>query len=433
MDDIRLGTLLLENRVLQEADLERCLELQSLTGGVRPLGQILVEQGLIDGASLEELLELQARRARRERGSLEVAADGASLPHSPFLRAAVGAGASELFVSEGRPIIARVAGELRTLTDEEMQAPEVWGFVREEMGHDVLEQIAERKEVTRSFNHPGLCRGRISAYRHFDGIAVAIRLHPDELRSAADSRVPQQVIDAILQGKGLLLVSGENGCGLTETLHSLTECATATAGRHVLVLDSVFESEAPQPESGARVVRRQIGEHAMSYADALRSGIRENPDVIIVGDVSEPSAFEMALRAAEGGRMVIAALHAPTVVTTLKRVLNFYAEQDIPRIRATLSSVLVGVLSRKLVPDADHVGMLPASEYLHVDDAAREVLRQGSLKNVHSLMRMADNPGFSFDESLMGLQQRGEARFEDVFHRASDKTWFLQTAQGESK
>lgn len=431
MDDIRLGTLLLEHSVLQEADLDRCLEVQSLTGGVRPLGHILVEQGFIDQKTLDELLALQAQRAQSQRGTLEVGSTDGEPGSSPYLIAAVSAGATELFISEGRPIVARVAGQLQSLTPDPLDAPEVWSFVREFMGHDVLEQIAESKEVTRSFVQPGLCRGRISAFRHFDGIGVSVRIHAEERRTAEDLAIPAEVVTTAKQGKGLLLVAGERGSGLTETMHALLDTVASVPGRHVLVLDNVFEADAPEPASGTRVVRRQV--RADGYAEALRAGICEEPDAIVAADISTPGAFEMALRAAEGGRFVIGAVHAATALNALTRVLTGYSENDVPRVRATLSSVLAGVLCRKLVPDADHVSLLPVSEYLHVDDAVREVLRQGRISNVESLLRMEDNPGFSFDQSLMDIHLAGSARFEDVFHRATDKTWFLQTAHGGAK
>src|SRR5262249_14462335 len=139
MDDTRLGSILLESRIIGEADLERCLEIQSLTGNTRPLGQILIDQGLIDRPLLDRLLELQQSRKRAKRSSLS--ADAAA--EDGYLTAAVQAGARELVISEGRPALARAGAEWRALTPEPLRGPEVWEFVRTEMGHQVLEDLAD--------------------------------------------------------------------------------------------------------------------------------------------------------------------------------------------------------------------------------------------------------------------------------------------------
>src|SRR5688572_737368 len=185
MDDTRLGTILLESRVIAEGDLEKCLQIQGLTGGLRPLGEILVEQGLIDRPTLERLLELQDKRQRQQRTLTTAGSED-----DRFLSRAAKLSASELVISEGRPPAARIAGEWRGLRDQELAGPEVWDFVREEMGTEVLEDLAERRYVSRDFHRPGLCRGRMTAFRQFDGVAVVARLHPDAVRTPADAGIP---------------------------------------------------------------------------------------------------------------------------------------------------------------------------------------------------------------------------------------------------
>lgn len=428
MDDIRLGTILLDSKVIEEGDLEKCLQIQSLTSGSWPLGQILVEQGLIDRGTLEQLLELQQTRYQQHRATSGLQAEG----EDRYLRAAVAEGANELVVSEGRPPAIRVAGQWRNLSEQPLEGPEVWDFVRREMGNEVLEDLAERRHVTRDLHRPGLCRGRITAFRQFDGVAVVVRLHPDAIRAAEELGLPEAAVQLVRADRGLVLLVGERGNGLTEAFASLLQEAARDPSRYVLVLDDNLEY--PLPGDGALVVRRRIGDHVSDYPEAMRAALREDPDALFVGDVSRVESFDLALRAAEGGRLVVACLRAPSVVAALLRALNLYPSHDVTRVRTALASVLRCVVVRCLLPDRDRKGLVPATEVLLVDDAARDVVRTGQLSHLNLLMRL-DNAasGHSLDRSLLELLQAGRVRFEEAFARADEKAWILQhTTPGKS-
>lgn len=424
MDDTRLGTILLEHRVIHEADLERCLDIQLLTGGSRPLGQILVEQGIISSDTLDNLLRLQAGRRQGSRAADVQVDDGNS---DNLMRAAFSCGANELLVSEGRPVTVRVAGQLRNLSSKAVDSPDVWQFVRDQMGPEVLDELAEKKSVTRDFHRAGLGRGRITAFRHFDGVAVIVHIHPEAVRSPKDAGIDKSVLDILKSGKGLVLLTGETRSGMTETMASILG-EVAKGSRYVLVLDDNLEY--PIPQGSSVVVRRRVGEHVHDYVSALKAAVREEADVILVGDVSDPEAFDIAMRAAEGGHLVIAAVHSPSVVGVLHRVLNFYPTYDIRRVRTTLASVLKCVLSMHLIPDANSVGQTLASELLLMDDAAREIVRNGKLSSLPLVMGMeGTTSGHGLDQSLLRLLKGGKVRFEEVFERAQDKAKMLQHAR----
>ncbi len=426
MDDTRLGTILLESRVIAESDLEKCLQIQALTGGMRPIGQILVEQGLLDQATLEQLLELQESRQRQRQATAELP------PGSDFLRAAAQAGANELVISEGRPPAMRVAAEWRSLGSEPLAGPEVWDFVRSEMGTEVLEDLADRRHVSRDFLRPGVGRGRITAFRQFDGVAVVARLHPEQVRTPGEAGLPPSVVEQVRAERGLVLLVGERGGGLTEAFAALLHEAARDPSRYVLLLDDNLEY--PLPQGGALVVRRRIGEHVADYPTGLRTAVREDPDVVFVGDIGQPEAFDLALRAAEGGRLVVACLRAPGVVGALQRALNLYPSYDVPRVRTTLASVLRCVLVKHLLPDQARQGQVTATELLVVDEPVRDVIRGGDLPNLNLLMRMENSRcGHSLDRSLLGLLQQGKVRFEEVFGRAEEKAWILERVRGNKQ
>ncbi|MFY9345883.1 MAG: ATPase, T2SS/T4P/T4SS family [Planctomycetota bacterium] len=420
MDDIRLGTLLVAGGTVDEAALKRCLQIQELTGHARPLGQILVEQGHLDAATLRGLLELQRERADVARAE----APATDLASSALLQAAVANGADEMVVSEGRPVRIRVGPSWNQLTEDALGGPEVWDFVRETMGIDVLESLADQHFVVRPWAADGIGRGLAAAFRQFDGVAVRVTFAAAAALEPEALAIPAAVVDAVRTGRGLVLIVGERGIGRSETLACLAQTAATDPARHVVVVDDEPWSPAA---TGKAMVRRRFGFLPVDRAAALRSVLREDPDVLVVADVGDAATFEVALRAAEGGRLVIAWLEAANAVAALTRVLDFYPQHDLPRVRASLAAVLRTVLVRLRLPDANHTGSVVATELLVVDDAMRDIVRRGDLADAALLLRAADgNAGHSLDQSMLALFQRGLVRLDDVFVRAEEKAWLLE-------
>jgi Tfp pilus assembly pilus retraction ATPase PilT len=420
MEDTRLGTILLEGGVVDEVGLERCLAIQALTGGSRPLGRILVEQGLLGSDELERLLEIQRQRlAARTTHVQETDIGCASL-----LEAARANNAAEIIVSEGRPVRMRVACQWSHLTSEALTGPEVWEFVRELMGGDVLESLADSHFVSRGWEREGLGCGTATAFRQFDGVAVRVLLAALAAQTAQDASLPAGVIDAVRGGKGLVLVVGERGIGRGDALAPLVWLAAEEEGHYVVVVD---DEPMPLPKDGALVVRRRYGISPTQRAETLRNVVREDPDALIISDVGTPETFEMALRAAEGGRLVVGYLDATTAPSALVRVLNFYPSYDLPRVRATLAAVLRAVCVRHLLPSTDCNGTVAATELLIVDDAVREIVRHGEVADLGLLIRAEGSRcGHSLDRSMLELLQSGRVRMDDAFGRAEEKAWLLE-------
>lgn len=422
MESTRLGAILLENPVIRAEDVDRCLEIQSLTGGTRPLGQILVDEGVVSNETLEQLLAIQRTRRRKPD---QTAQAGGGEGAQRFLDAAIAASANDLFISEGRPVRLRIAGQMQAFGEQPVEAEQVWQFIRDHMGADAPELIAEHHCLTRPFAVPGRVRGRITAFRHFDGISVCVRLHPFATRSAEDVGLRDTVLESLHADQGMVLLTGVNRCGISETLATAVVELARRRDRLVLVLDEDLEIPATSGES--EVIRRRVGEHSRDYVSALRAAVSQDPDVIVVGDVSSPAVFDLALRAAEAGRLVVCAIRAKSVTAALERVLGFYSQHDLPRVRSTLAAILRCVVALELFPDARGSGQQLATEELVVNHSAREVIREGTLQQIPLLLRI-DACGHSFDASLRDLYQAQRIRFEDAFSRAEDKAIILQAA-----
>lgn len=420
MDELRLGALLLEGGIVDEAGLERCLAIQALTGSARPIGQILVEQGLLDEDALKRLLDIQRDRVEAKVTNVPPT----SLASAALLAAATANRASEIVVSEGRTVRIRVGTTWRSLTDSTLSGPEVWDFVRETMGSEVLEQLAEHHFVVRPWKIENVGRGTAMAFRQFNGVAVRVSFSATEAMTAAALGVPAAVSDAVRLGKGLVLVVGERGIGRGALLSSLVQVAANDATQYVVIVD---DDPVSLPDSEAILVRRRFGFTPAERAESLRNVVREDPDTLVIADVGSPETFEVALRAAEGGRLVIAWIDAASVVAALIRIMNFYPVYDLPRVRSSVAAVLRVVMARYVLPDAKHAGTVPATELLIVDDAVREVVRKGELSDLGILLRAEGGRcGHSLDRSMLDLLTAGTVRMEDVFARTEEKAWLLE-------
>ncbi len=420
MDDIRLGAILLEGGIVDEAGLERCLAIQSITGNTRPIGQVLVEQGLLDEPTLKRLLELQ--RGRTEAVLARVPTT--DLGSAALLAAARGNNASEIVISEGRPARIRVGPTWIQLTEMVLSGPDVWDVVRETMGMKVLEELADRQFVVQPWQLDGVGGGLATAFRQFEGVAVRMTFAPVPYPDPETAGVPKEVIEAVQVGKGLVLVVGERAMGRAEAMAVLLNAAAAEASHYVVLVD---DEPIALPREGALVVRRRFGIAPGERAESLRTVVREDPDVLVIADVGDAETFEIALRAAEGGRLVIAYLDAPSSTAAVTRILNFYSMHDLARVRSSLAAVLRTVLVRHVLPDAEHTGTVVATELLVVDDAVRDVIRRGELSDLTLLLRAEGNrAGHSLDRCLLDLLTRGRVRMDDVFARAEEKAWLLE-------
>ena len=348
-----------------------------------------------------------------------------------FLSAALEANATDLILSEGRVPQARVAGDLRPLGAEPLAGPEVWNFVRDHMGLAVLEEIAESCTVTRSLRFDDRIRGRVTAFRHFDGLAVVVRLQPEEVRSPAEAGVDDDLAAAMRTGKGLLIVAGEQGAGVTGTFASLLHEAAREPGRSVVVLDRTFEY--PEPDGPAIVTMRRVGEHTARFATGMRTALQEEADVVFLGEIDRQT-FDLALHAAEVGSLVVATVRARSAVAALERVVRFRPPYDEARVRSTLASVLLGVLAVQTVPNAAHSGARLATELIRMDPSARELLRSGSFRRMRALLRVGSGScGHDLDSSLAEMVEVGAVRFEDAFQYAEDKMRLLAVGRCEGE
>ena len=348
-----------------------------------------------------------------------------SLESESYLETAARMGASDLHICEGRPVTLRVAGSLRRLTEGPIAPPEIWELVKRLFGAKALDQLAENKSIAASFSRAGIGHGRAHAFRHFEGIGLTIRLHPEAARSAESAGLPEELKTSLQPGKGFVIIAGEARAGVSETLAICLAEVCKDPNRIVLVLDETFER--PAPSGGAIVVRRRVGTHTKSYEAGLRAATRELPDVVVVGNASDPQAFDLALRVAESGRLVIAGYRARSVTVALQSACEGFPLHERARARVTLASLLRCAFAQQLVPDSKRTSVVLAHEILRANDAVRDVLRDANFAQLALLLRINKDFGTSMDASLLHLWRSGRIAFEDAFACSEDKAHIMGT------
>jgi twitching motility protein PilT len=347
-----------------------------------------------------------------------------------LLAAAMAAGAEELLLSEGRPPFLRLGGRLRPSSSTTLQAEHIGEFLRAHFpALDPARCTALLRFDFRSEDPP--VRGRVVVAPHARGLAVAVRLHPLRARALDELGVGPGLRECLQGEQGLILVAGQQRSGVTETLGAiLTEVATAS-DRLVVVLDEDLEHAA---DTGpAVVVRRRVGEHTIGYANGLRSAFHQQADAIVVGEVQSSEVFDLCLRAAEAGRLVIAGLRARSAVDAIERVVSHAAPSEVARCRTALAGVLRCVVAVDLLPAASG-GRVLASELLRIDDAARVVLRDGSLSQLELLLRLdGRGSGRSMDACVQDLLARRLIHFHEALGRVDNKLQLLSALPAEGE
>ncbi|MGE0144790.1 MAG: ATPase, T2SS/T4P/T4SS family [Planctomycetota bacterium] len=431
LEDTRLGAILVESRIISERRLRQCLEVQALRGPRMPLGQILIQQGVVSERVLAELLRIQAMRRRRDAAAL-VGPEGAEstglastpAPTHGLLGAALAIGASDLVLSEGRVPLARVGRNVLRLRDEVMLGPEVWEIVREQLGEDAMERVARDGALTRELNSDLPARGRATVFRHLDGLALNLRIHPKSVRTPEQAGVAGPLVEAVQSGRGVILIAGDRNSGRTETFATLLSAALTVPGRSVHVLDRSFEY--PTLGNGAPVTRRRLGSSATPMAcGALRASLREDPDALFLSEVDANTA-PLLLQAAENVEIVVACVRAKSVREAIERFLAMCPRHERARARSLLAVVGLGVVVTRTLAVQDGGGLTLATERLDFDATVRDLLRAADHERIDAMLRARVEEGCrSLDSSILEAVLTGVVDSSEAFPHVREKARFL--------
>ncbi|GFE59718.1 type IV pilus twitching motility protein PilT [Geobacter sp. AOG2] len=334
-------------------------------------------------------------------------------------------GASDLHLSTGNPPIFRLHGEMvrlnfKSLTDEELR--------------DVLFEILDEKqrahfEATKDLDFayavPDLARFRGNIFMQHRGIAGVFRIIPSKILSADDLHLPDGVRRMTNFKKGLVLVTGPTGSGKSTTLAAMIDLINSTRKEHILTLEDPLEFIHENKLS--LLNQRQIGEHTESFASALRAALREDPDIILVGEMRDLTTISLAMSAAETGHLVFGTLHTNTAAKTIDRIIDVFPTDQQEQVRAMLSESLKGVVCQQLLKTADGKGRTAALEIMIGTPAIANLIREGKTFQIPSIIQTAKKDGMQLmDQHLLDLLKTKQINPEEAYRCSIDKKQFEQ-------
>lgn len=329
------------------------------------------------------------------------------------------AGASDLHITVGVPPKMRVNGQLLTMDFPRLLPPDTDRLVKEIMSEKQYEQFEERGEHDMSFSIPNLGRYRVNAYRQRGSVAIALRLVGTQVPSPEVLGVPKSVVDLYQRKRGLILVTGPTGSGKSTTLAAIIDKVNNSRECHVITLEDPIEYL--HQHKMAMVNQREIGLDSQSYANALRAALREDPDVILVGEMRDFETISVAITAAETGHLVLSTLHTIGAASTVDRVIDVFPPHQQQQIRVQFANVLEAIISQQLIPKADGSGRVAAFEVLHANHAVRNLIREGKSHQLMSVMQTNRKAGMiAMDEALQQLYYDGMISREMAVQFAQD-------------
>jgi twitching motility protein PilT len=337
------------------------------------------------------------------------------------LAAARQLGASDIHLKGGLAPILRIDGDLRTLSDVPPLSREFVQSLAMSLLNDRRREILERTgDVALSITATDGSRQRLHIWQHRGGTAVAVRLVPSQAPALAKLELPVGVAALVAAGPGLALVTGPAGGGKTTTLASLVDHIGGERACHVITIEDPVEIVLKDRRSV--VVQREVGLDAPTTAAALRAALRQDADVVAVGELRDAESVELAIFAAETGRLVLACLAARDATSAVARLLELGGASEHPALRSRLATVLRGIIAQQLVPRADGKGRCAAAELLLVDDEARRQLRDPAGEAALRAALVAGRPpgSQSFDAALVTLARARRISAENAVARATD-------------
>jgi twitching motility protein PilT len=327
--------------------------------------------------------------------------------------------ASDLHLTAGSPPVIRVNGRLERLPDFEKLSPEeTRDLVYRIVSTEQQKQLETKRQLDFSYSVPGLARFRVNAYFQRSAIGAAFRLIPAEIKSLEQLNMPPKLYELADKPRGLVLVTGPTGSGKSTTLASLLDHVNQNRHEHILTIEDPIEFL--HWHRTCIVNQREIGPDATSFAEGLRAALRQDPDVILVGEMRDLETIATALTAAETGHLVFATLHTQSAPQTIDRVIDVFPAEQQDQVRVQLASTLQGVVTQNLVQTADGRGRVAALEILIPDDAVRNLIRTAKVEQIYSVMQTSTSRGMvTMEQSLADLVLRNIITADLAFSRSS--------------
>ena len=291
-----------------------------------------------------------------------------------ILKRAVECNASDIHIKPGKPPILRIDGELKEMTAiGKLTPPLVADLARTMMNDDQIQHFRDQQEVDLAYSMTGLGRFRVNVYQQRGSVAITLRLIPHTIRNFEQLSLPQSLVRIADSQRGLVLVAGATGSGKSTTLAAIINYINHKYTRHIITIEDPIEFLIKDNKS--IVSQREVGFDTPSFYKALRSALRQDPDVILVGEMRDVETINTAVQAAETGHLVLSTLHTVDVMESINRILSFYPSHQLDHVRFEIATALKAIVCQRLVPRGDGKGRIPAVEVMIASSRIRECIQ----------------------------------------------------------
>lgn len=331
--------------------------------------------------------------------------------------------ASDLHLSSGMPPMIRVDGDMKRINLPELDAETVLKMVLDIMNDNQRKVYEENLEVDFSFEIPNIARFRVNAFNQDRGPAAVFRTIPSVVLSLDDLEAPSIFKEICMKPRGLVLVTGPTGSGKSTTLAAMVDYINDKNRMHILTVEDPIEFVHLSKKS--LINQRELNEHTLSFENALRSALREDPDVILVGELRDLETIRLAMTAAETGHLVMGTLHTTSAPKTIDRVVDVFPAEEKAMVRSMLSESIQAVISQTLIKRIDG-GRVAAHEIMLGTSAIRNLIREDKVAQMYSMMQTGQADGMqTLDQSLEALVRNRQISSAEARRRAVDKSKFI--------
>jgi twitching motility protein PilT len=316
--------------------------------------------------------------------------------------------ASDLHLTVGAPPMVRVRGELRALENyPQLSSKDTRDIVYSILSNDQRKRLEEEWQVDFSYSVPRFGRFRVNAYMQRASVGAAFRLIPSEIKSVDQLGLPAVIHEMVKKPRGFVLVTGPTGSGKSTSLAGMIDEINKNRKEHILTIEDPIEFL--HRHQKCVVNQREIGNDAQSFSLGLKAALRQDPDVILVGEMRDLETISTALTAAETGHLVFATLHTQDTAQTIDRIIDVFPPHQQQQVRVQLSVALQGIVTQQLLPTADGSGRIAACEVLVLNAAVRNLIREGKTHQIHSVLQTGASLGMqSMDSALAQLVRQGK-------------------------
>ena len=339
---------------------------------------------------------------------------------------AIKAGSSDIHLEEGSPIAIRVNSDIRIL-ENILKEDDMTRLLREIVGEEKLQQFQKTGDLDTSIGLDGLSRIRINAYVANERRCLTLRILPDNLPRWQDLGLPQPFIDLTQKHRGLVLCTGPTGSGKSTTLAAFINCILETQKRHILTIEDPIEFEF-QHSRNSIIHQREVKRDTQSFASALRAALREDPDVIYIGEMRDLETIQLAITAAETGHLVLGTLHTSSAAKTVERIVDVFPGDQQEQARLQVSTSLLGIMSQTLCKNTSGKRSL-AYELLVNTPAIANLIRERKVSQIYSQLQTGSKEGMNtLEQCLLGLVNNGDITRQEAIGKASNPKALLSEA-----